>query len=358
MLNTTHIKTTLLALLVTGGAMLATTRIIDAVARHRSASAMMTGAQKFLGALAPEQRAKAAFDFNDEQRYDSHIIPRPRKGLPFKEMDERQRGLALDFLKTGLSQRGFTKARTIMTDLELILREMEKNPVRRDPELYYFSIFGTPSTKDRWGWRVEGHHLSLNYTVVKGEFVATTPILMGTNPAEVREGPHKGLRVLGAEEDLARTLLRALDEKQRAEAIFEQKAFPDILTLAKRKVDPLEPVGVKVSGFSAQQKKLLNDLLNEYANLMPADIAAERMEKLRRAGMDNIRFGWAGGAERGDPHYYRLQGPTFLVEYDNTQNDANHIHITWRDFNGDWGEDLLREHYKTSSHHQTKPASK
>ncbi|MDQ3651215.1 MAG: DUF3500 domain-containing protein [Acidobacteriota bacterium] len=350
-----HLKTTLLTLLIACGLILATAKIIDGVARLRSASAMAAGAKSFLAALTPEQRAKTVFDFADEQRYDFHFIPRPRKGLPFKEMDEKQRRLALDFMKTGLSQRGLTKA-TAIIDLELVLRELEKNPVRRDPELYYFSVFGAPSTKERWGWRVEGHHLSLNYTVVNGQFVATTPAFMGTNPAEVRvEGPRKGLRVLGAEEDIARQLLRALDEKQRGEAIFEQKAFPDIITMVVRKVDPLQPAGVAASSFNEPQKKLLNNLLNEYAATMPADIAAERMGKMRRAGMEKIRFGWAGGIERGDPHYYRVQGPTFLIEYDNTQNNANHAHTVWRDFDGDWGADLLREHYKNSSHHQGQP---
>lgn len=347
-------RVTLIALAGAAFVVLATIRIIDGVSRRRSASAMIMEAQAFLSALTPEQRAKTVFDFADEERYDFHFVPRPRKGLPFKEMNERQRKLALNFLRTGLSGRGFFKAQTIM-ELELILRELENNPVRRDPELYYFSIFGTPALKERWGWRVEGHHLSLNYTVIDGAFVATTPAFMGTNPAEVWQGPRKGLRVLAAEEDIARELLHALDERQRVKAIFEQKAFPDIITTIRRKIDPLQFIGVAASGFNDRQKKLLNDLLTEYAASMPADIAAERMEKLRRAGMEKIRFGWAGGIERGEPHYYRVQGPTFLIEYDNTQNNANHIHTVWREFDGDWGEDLLREHYQSSPHHQGKP---
>ncbi len=318
------------------------------LANRRTAVLMVNSANAFLDSLTPEQRSKCAFAFEDEQRFDWHVIPRPRKGIPLKELDGKQRQFAHDFLKTGLSQRGYFKATTII-ELEIVLRELEKRE-SRDPELYYFTIFGKPSLKESWGWRVEGHHLSLNFTIVGGKMVATTPSFFGANPAEVKQGARQGLRVLGAEEDKARELLLSLDERQRAVAIFDSKAPPDILTLATKTAEPLAPVGIQANQLNKQQMNLLTRLLEEYAASMPADLAAERMKKLRRASLEKITFGWAGGIERGQPHYYRVQGPTFLIEYDNTQSNANHIHSVWRDFNGDFGRDLLREHYQNAPH--------
>jgi hypothetical protein len=341
-------KSEWLIAITTFAVILTTVVIYDAESRRRSALAMIEAANTFLAALTPEQRAKAVFEFSNEQRFDWHYVPRERIGISFKELDANQRKLAHDFLKTGLSQRGYLKATTIM-ELEIVLRELEGRAFR-DPELYYFTLFGTPSAKDNWGWRVEGHHLSLNFTVVDGKMVAATPSFFGANPAEVRQGPRQGLRALEAEEDIARQLLNSLSKDQKTLAIFAAGAFPDIVTTNARKVDPLEPVGIPASRFDQQQRELLMKLLDEYAASMPRDLAAERMEKVRRAGVENIRFGWAGGTERGQPHYYRVQGPTFLIEYDNTQNNANHVHTVWRDFNGDFGRDLLREHYQNTPH--------
>src|SRR5215510_8511810 len=330
---------------------LVTWSVIDGVARTRSATAMADAANKFIASLTPEQKAKASFGFGDEQRYDWHFIPRDRKGVPLKDLDENQRKLAMEFMKTGLGASGYQKATTIMS-LEPVLAQLE-GPSRRfprDPELYYFSIFGTPSPKAPWGWRVEGHHISLHFTIIKGEMLSNTPLAFGANPAEVREGERKGLRALAGEEDKGRDLILALDEKQRAVAIFDQKAPSDILTLAKIKADPLKPEGVPAGQMNKQQKALLGKLIDEYLARMPQDVAEERSKKMREAGFDKIYFGWAGGVNKGDPHYYRVQSPTFLIEYDNTQNNANHIHTVWRDFNGDFGEDLLREHYQTTPH--------
>ena len=333
---------------------LVTWSVIDGVARTRSATAMADAANKFLASLTPEQKAKASFGFGDEQRFDWHFIPRDRKGVPLKDLDENQRKLAMEFMKSGLGASGYQKATTIMS-LEPVLAQLE-GPSRRfprDPQLYYFSIFGTPSAKAPWGWRVEGHHIALNFTVTKGEMVSNTPLFFGANPAEIREGERKGLRALAGEEDKARELVVALDEKQRASAIFEKTAPSDIVTTNKRKADPLKPEGVAAGQLNKQQKAMLEKLLDEYLSRMPQDIADERSKKLRAAGFDKIYFAWAGGVSKGDPHYYRIQGPTFLVEYDDTQNNANHIHSVWRDFNGDFGEDLLRAHYQTTPHGTT-----
>jgi len=330
---------------------LVTWSVIDGVARMRAASAMAEAANKFLASLTPEQKAKATLDFADENRRDWTVVPRDRKGVPLKDLDENQRKLAMEFMKTGLGASGYQKATTIMS-LEPVLAQLE-GPSRRfprDPELYYFSVFGTPSPKAPWGWRVEGHHISIHFTIVKGEMLSNTPLAFGANPAEVREGERKGLRALAGEEDKGRDLILALDEKQRAVAVFDQKAPSDILTLAKIKADPLKPEGIPAGQMNKQQKALLGKLIDEYLARMPQDVAAERSKKMREAGFDKIYFGWAGGVNKGDPHYYRVQSPTFLIEYDNTQNNANHIHTVWRDFNGDFGEDLLREHYQATQH--------
>lgn len=334
--------------------------LVDGVARLRSAAAMAESANKFLNALNAEQRAKAAFKFDDEQRYDFHFVPRERnrvperKGVPLKDLNEAQRKLAMDFLQTGLGASGYQKATTIIS-LEPILAELEgpNRNFNRDPELYFVSIFGTPSVRNVWGWRFEGHHLSLNFTVVKGELISNTPLFLGANPREVRQGPRQGLRALAGEEDKGRALVQALDEKQRVVAIYDPKAPADIFTMANRKVDPLKPEGIAFSQLNKQQQELFNQLVGEYLARMPQDVATERTKKLREAGWEKIHFAWAGGINKNEPCYYRVQGPTFLVEYDDTQNNANHIHSVWRDFNGDFGADLLREHYKAMPHGNT-----
>src|SRR5262245_4289515 len=228
--------------------------VIEGLARMRSAGVMAETAKKFLASLTPEQKAKASFEFGDAQRFDWHFIPRDRKGVPLKDLDENQRKLAMEFMKSGLGASGYQKATTIMS-LEPVLAQLE-GPSRRfprDPQLYYFSIFGTPSAKAPWGWRVEGHHIALNFTVAKGEMVSNTPLFFGANPAEIREGERKGLRALAGEEDKARELVVALDEKQRASAIFEKTAPGDIITTNKRKADPLKPDGIAAGQLSNQQ---------------------------------------------------------------------------------------------------------
>lgn len=311
-----------------------------------SASMMSTAADAFISSLSADQRAKAAFAFEDEQRLDWHFIPRPRKGIPFKELDATQRLLGNALMSTGLGQRGLIRATTIMS-LDAILRELEqgKGPVR-DPELYFLSIFGDARSGNRWGWRVEGHHVSLNFTLVEGKHIASTPAFFGANPAEVLEGARKGLRALAPEEDLARLLIKSLDDKQRAQAIVSQSAPTDILSTNLRKAEPLKPAGLQTSKLGQKQQDILMTLLNEYASRHAPDIAAVRLDRVRAAGLGNIFFAWAGGFEKGQPHYYRIQGPSFLVEYDNVQNNANHIHTVWRDFNSDFGTDLLAVHYK------------
>ena len=337
------------------------------VAAERSSSTMAGAATKFLATLTPEQRQQATFAFNSDERLHWHFIPTgpapmfPRNGLTIKEMSEPQRKLAHDLLKAGLSQRGYLTASSIM-DLETILGALEAEqraaatqpargtPIVRDPERYFFSVFGTPSTHDTWAWRVEGHHISLHFTVVNGTLVAGAPAFFGSNPAEVRGGPKKGLRILGAEEDTARALLGALDASQRTKAIFDATAPGDMITMNKLDITPLAPAGIAADALNASQRDLLMKIVDTYTGYMAPDIAADRMARLKKAGVEKIAFAWAGETERGKKHYYRVQGPTFLIEYDNTQNDGNHVHSVWRDFDGDFGRDLLREHLKSIAH--------
>jgi hypothetical protein len=311
-----------------------------------SATMMSSAAEAFISSLSQDQRARATFAFEDEQRFDWHFIPRARKGIPFKDLDSAQRLLGNALLGAGLGQRGLIRAATIMS-LDAILREMEKGvgPVR-DPELYFLSIFGDARSNKSWGWRVEGHHVALNFTLVEGKTIASTPAFFGANPAEVLQGARKGLRALAPEEDLARLLIKSLDDKQRAQAVVSEKAPTDILSTNLRKAEPLKPAGLQTSKLSQKQQEILMTLLSEYASRHAPDIAAARTDRVRAAGPGNIYFAWAGGFEKREPHYYRIQGPSFLVEYDNVQNNANHIHTVWRDFNSDFGVDLLALHYK------------
>jgi len=339
-----------LLVVVLGGAWIAGAT----VASERSASAMASAATKFLAALSAEQKQKASFALDSEELTRWHYVPAmqfERHGLAIRDMSEAQRGLAQELLKTGVSAKGYTQATTIMNDLETILKAIENGSAMRDPEQYAFSIFGTPSAKSAWGWRVEGHHLSLHFEVANGSSVASSPTFFGSNPAEVRvEGPKKGLRVLGEREDTARALLMALDETQRKAATIADVAPTDIVTRTAAKVDPLSPAGVAAAAMTPKQREMLMAVIDTYAASMAPDIAAERLAQLKNAGLEKISFAWAGDFERGKKHYYRIQGPTFLIEYDNTQNDGNHVHSVWRDFNGDFGRDLLREHVALVPH--------
>jgi hypothetical protein len=315
----------------------------------RAAGEMAQAALNLWAALTPEQQKKASFEFKDDERLNWHFVPRERKGLPWTDMTVPQRHLAHAFLSSGLGQRGYAKAVSIMS-LEEILRELEagRGP-KRDPELYFFSVFGKPGGKETWGWRVEGHHLALNFTVVGGKAVAGAPSFFGANPGEVRQGPRKGLRVLAAEEDLARQLVKSLSDEQKQTAITTKDAPRDILTGNKRKISLEAPTGLAASKMTPEQQAVLKALVAEYAHRLRPEMAEQDLAKIQKAGWDKVHFDWRGGVEPGEGHYYRIQGTTFLIEYDNTQNNANHIHAVWRDPANDFGEDLLKSHYE--QHH-------
>ena len=311
---------------------------------HEGVQAMVEAANTWLGSLDKAAKAKAVFAWDSEERQNWHFIPRDRLGLSLKEMTPEQGHLAYSLLSTGMSHAGYQKALTIMS-LEQVLFELENNSPTRDTTKYYFSIFGSPSVDGTWGWRMEGHHLSLNFTIIKGKKISATPTFFGANPGVIK-GDHRraGLRTLGLEEDLARKLVDALTDEQKKQAVIEEKAPRDILTAAEKKVTPLDDKGVLYADLDAAQKQQLEALINEYVTRCRPDIANEDWRKIRAAGLDKVRFAWAGPTEKGAPHYYRVQGPTFVMEFANTQNGANHPHSVWRDFENDFGAELLRKH--------------
>ena len=327
--------------------------VLVSVSCSSNTDEMLTAADDFISILSEDQRARAVFAFEDAERHRWHFIPTemfPRAGVALKEMDSEQRGRAHDLIRSALSQSGYMTTLQIM-ELEDVLQALESGGrFARDSEEYVLSVFGTPSGDTSWGWRFEGHHVSLHFTIVGGAVVASSPAFLGANPAEVLDGPDKGLRALADKEDVARTLLQALDAGQLEMAIISDVAPRDIVTGAELEIDPLIPVGIGVTMLSEEQRSLLMDLIIAYTSVMVEGIADYRLEKLYEAGIEKIAFAWAGGVERGEQHYYRVQGPTFLIEYDNTQNNANHIHSVWREFDGDFGRDLLREHVSGTPH--------
>jgi len=327
---------------------LAFTCALSPLRAHEAGDEMAAAAKNFLVALTPEQREKARFEFADAERKDWHFIPRPRKGLPIKEMTQEQRLLAHALLSTGMSHRGYAKAVSIMS-LEAILAVLENDTEgkKRNPELYFVSIFGTPGGTEPWGWRFEGHHLSLNFTAGGAAAPSLTPSFFGTNPGEVRTGARTGTRVLAAEEELGRALIKSLTEEQRKVAIINATAPKDVLNAPDR-VDPTKPEGLAQDKLTAEQQATLTKLVKEYLFSRRPDVATEEWAKLEKAGLAKLHFAWAGGLERGEPHYYRVQGGNFVLEYDNTQNDANHVHCLWRDFDHDFGADFLKAHLDTA----------
>jgi len=315
---------------------------------------MTDAARAYLASLTPEERARGTFPYSSDERLNWHFVPIERKGVALREMTTAQKHLAEALFSAGLSQRGVIKAHTIMS-LEQVLKDTEKGTgPERDPEKYYVSIFGEPSEQGTWGYRYEGHHISMNFTVTNGR-IASSPNFFGANPAEVKEGPRTGLRALKREEDLGRALVKSLTDGERAIAIVDKTAPKDIITFDSRKAALTgQPNGLPFSKMTAAQKEILTDLVGEYASNFPDQIATYRMDQFKKS-QANSYFAWAGGTEKGEPYYYRVQTPTFLIELDDTQNNANHIHSVWRDFDGDFGLDLLAQHYQASHRPATHP---
>ncbi len=318
------------------------------VNRDNPGVGMTVAAEKFLATLSDEQRATTLIAYDSPQRVGWHFIPKAeRKGLQIKHMDEAQRKAAHALLRSALSQAGYDKSTTIM-GLEAVLHELEKAKGGgniRDAQRYYFTVCGEPSADGKWGLSVEGHHLSLNFVVDKNELIGTTPQFLGANPATIKGnyavGPKKGTRVLADEEELGFTLANSLSKDQLSTALIDKKAPADLRGAGTPQPPTEKPVGVAAKSLSADQQQTLRKLIQVYAQAMPAAVAEARMAAIEKAGFDNIQFAWAGALEPGIGHYYRVEGPTFQIEFCNTQpdsagNPANHIHAMWRDTAGDF----------------------
>jgi len=270
-------------------------------------------------------------------------------------MRPEQAKLAHALLATAVSQAGYIKATTIMS-LEQILKGREaggRGNLVRDPDGYFFSVFGDPSDTALWGFKVEGHHGALNFTIANGKVISDNPAFMGADPAEVKEGPRTGLRVLGREEDLGRQLVQSLDAQQKAVAVVTT-APRDILTGENVVLDMIpnfdvhKPTGIAASKLTAKQIETLTALIEEYAYRMPLELAEVTMSEIKKPNLNNVYFTWAGGLNRGELHYYRVPRPSFLIEFNNTQGGGNHVHSVWRDLKNDFGGDLLKEHLRTA----------
>jgi hypothetical protein len=313
-------------------------------------AAMAGAATAFLTALPADARRRALFTFDDKERLNWGYVPRGREGISLKEMPAAARAAAHELMKASLSAVGYGKAVNVIR-LEEVLRQIETfGSLLRDPEKYYVSVFGSPGPGP-WGWRLEGHHLSLNFALVPGRPLAVTPAFMGANPADVRSGPLKGLRTLGREQDLGRALAHSLDAGQQRRMLIGDRSLGDIVSGPARREGPGAPVGVPLADMRGEQRALAIQLVEEYARNMRAEMAEEELRRLREAGFERLHFAWAGPLSAGQAHYYRLHGPTLLIEFDNTQNDANHIHSVWRDPQNDFGLDPLRAHYARRHHH-------
>jgi uncharacterized protein DUF3500 len=309
------------------------------------AASMAGAAARYLESLDPPQRERVRSRFDDEDRFVWFYWPSERRGLPLADMDEPQRASARTLLATGLSPDGLATAEQIIA-LEVILGDLERETdtmfFPRDPEQYFFSVFGEPGAPP-WGWRAEGHHLSVHFTIVSDAEVAVTPSFFGSNPADVPHGPHKGLRVLAPLEDIGRELVTSLDDRRRAVALIAGEAPPDILTRNLPRIDPLTPAGLIASEMTQAQRGMLRSLVHAHIGRAQEAFGDEVLSALNGA-----QFAWAGSIEKGKAHYYRIQAEGFVIEYDNFQNDANHIHAVWRDPTGDFGTDLLQAHRKAA----------
>ena len=315
----------------------------------------IAAARAALQSLPDSIRPAATFAFDSTERSNWYYIPLDRKGVTLARMTADARARVDSLLLTGLSPRGFATAKSIMRH-ESILHDIEAaGPPEgrrnvRDSSKYYLSVFGDPAASAPWGWRVEGHHLSVNYTGIGRSVQVVSPVFFGANPARVPSGPHAGLRILAAEEDLARELVRMLDAKQRAVAIFSDTALVDMETRNDPKARSLKAEGLRAAEMTAPQRAQLRRLVDHYAGRVSAAARDHALRDVEDGGFGELRFAWAGGTEVGQAHYYRIHGPTILVEYDNQQTNANHIHTVWRDLRHDFGGDLLAEHYRTHKH--------
>jgi hypothetical protein len=321
-----------------------------------TAGRMASAAMDFLASLNPAQREAATLPFGDDRRYVWDYRPpesTPRNGLRLINMRAEQQRKALALVDIGLSTRGARQVRQII-DLEIPLLDQEQRegrvtPFVRHPEHYAVCVFGDPSGRLPWAWHIGGHHVALHFTVVDGDRIASVPLFFGANPAQVRHGPTAGQRTLPEEEDLARALVRSLPSDQKAVAVVSATAFPDILTDKYRVANVFAPPrGLAFARMAGAQREQLVKLMRHYVERTNDELSGPYWRKIEADGLEMVTFAWAGSEEPGQGHYYAIKAPSFLIEYDNTQNEANHIHSVLRDISGDWGEDLIAAHYAES----------
>jgi hypothetical protein len=310
------------------------------------ASGMARAAQAWLGLLGPDGQARARLAWTDPQRNAWHYVPRRRPGVALREMTSVQAAAAWDLIATLLSARGLEQARGQLL-LERTLGELTQHESFRDPGNYALVLFGDPAASAPWSWRFEGHHLSLTTVVAPGYGLAVSPVFFGANPAQVpTRHAHAGFRLLGAEEDQAFSLIRSLDADARAKAVIADRSLGDIVAGPGRELSLARFEGIALSALGEGQRGGVLRILELYAGTMREEIATPALARLRQAGLEQLHFAWAGSPERGRPHYFRVHGPTVLVEYDNTQDGANHVHSLWIDADSVFGRDLLKAHYQ------------
>ena len=344
----TRIRGLALSCLAAGVAALSASPSRPAPAAATADELIAGAAGTFLSTLDESARNRAVFALPDAERFDWHFIPKARNGLPLKDMTFKQRAAAHALLQATLSAQGYLKANAVI-ELERILGLLEGRPERRDPEGYFFTIFGTPGSGP-WAWRFEGHHASLNFSSPGGELMITGPAFLGANPATVPSGPKAGWRALGREEDLGRALVMSLSDEQLATAVIAEEAPRDIITGNDREARLEAFEGLPAADLTGAQRQMLMALIGEYVRNMEETSAQAWMARIGQE--TEIHFAWAGPTEPGAGHYYRVHAPSFLIEYDNTQNDANHVHSVWRDLENDFGGDALARHYTEGHPHE------
>ncbi len=303
-------------------------------------------AAAFLAGLDEGQRRKVLIAYASANRLDWHYIPRSRSGLSLAEMTAAQAAAARRLFASVLNERGLELLDGVRL-LEGVLRESQGS--FRDPDRYFLSIFGTPGTLP-WGWRFEGHHLSLNVALPAPGEVAVTPYFVGAHPATVRSGPHRGFRLLGASEDLARQIMTGLPDAERRAALIADRSFGEIVARPQRERDLGAPRGLALSAMPADARRRVEALLDRFLATLTPDLVAAQKQRVMQQGLETFRFAWAGSLQPGEAHYFRIQGSATLIEHDNTQNDANHIHSVWRDLGADFGGDALADHYRRQRH--------
>jgi len=314
---------------------------------------MVSVANHLISILDKDQKLKAVYPFETEERFNFHFVPKnDRKGISLNELNAAQKSAALLLLKACVSERGYQKANEII-QLETTLKAIEgRQPGDnyRDPGKYFFTIFGIPGSNTIWGWRLEGHHVAFNFSAQKGKLVASTPNFLGSNPAIVPEGPQKGKQILKDESDMGFDILHSFTKEQLQQAVISDKAPGEIFTSNNRTAMIENTQGIGYAEMNKQQQEKLLRLVNIYIHRYTKTFADNMLKEIQAAGLDKVHFAWLGAQQQGpgNAHYYRIHGPGFIIEYDNVQNNANHVHTVVRDLKHDFGGDVLLEHYKNS----------